>query len=390
MLLMPPNPEAKTVTARDASGDSPIGDRPDDALCWDAVQRRDPAFDGQFVYCVQSTGIYCRPICPSRRPRRDRVSFAPDPAAAEAAGYRPCSRCKPQADTSQEERALVEAICTVLDRDPEVTPTLDGLADEFGIDPHRLRRLFVRFMAISPHDFVAARRFARLRSLLRDGDAVTGALYEAGFGSSSRLYEAARRNLGMTPSTYRRGGKGKHIAFAIAPCRLGHILVARTDKGVAAVYLGDDPASLERELRAEYPSAEIARDPDGVEQAIATLVDYLDGRGPHPALPVDLQATAFQRQVWQTLQDIPYGETRTYKQVAEMIGKPNAVRAVGRACGSNPVSLTIPCHRVVGTGGGLHGYRWGLDRKRALLEIEAEASAARASTVGLGKSTKAG
>lgn len=345
---------------------------PNEEVCWQAVLSRDTHFDGRFVYCVQSTGIYCRPVCPSRRPRRDRVAYALTPASAEAAGYRPCSRCRPQTlDQGAQDRALIEELCSILDADSETTHTLESLAALVGREPHRLRRLFTRIMGISPRDFAAARRFERLRGLLRDGEPVAGALYEAGFGSSSRLYESAGKHLGMTPATYRKGGVGEAISYAVSETEIGFLLAAQTAKGVAAIYLGDDAQSLERELAAEYPRASLTRDDAALGSVLDALVAYLDGTGPHPALPLDLKATAFQWQVWQALMKIPYGETRTYKQVAETIGKPKAVRAVGRACGLNPVSLTIPCHRVVGSGGSLHGYRWGLERKKTLLEMEA-------------------
>ncbi len=338
---------------------------------WRAVEARNAAFDGAFVYAVASTGIYCRPSCPSRRPGRRRVTFFAAPEAAEHAGYRSCRRCRPRAIPARDARVeAVRRACRFIEAHDDGPPTLAALAADVGLSPYHLQRTFKRIVGVTPRQYADARRLGRLKTMLRAGDQVTGALYEAGYGSSSRLYERAPAQLGMTPATYRRGGAGARIGYAIAPCPLGRVLVAATARGISAVYLGDDEAALEAELRREYPAAEIARDDAGLGRWVAALVEHLDGRRPHLDLPLDVRATAFQRQVWEALQAIPYGATRSYGEIARAIGRPTAVRAVARACATNPVSVVVPCHRVVAADGGLAGYRWGTERKRALLAKE--------------------
>ena len=351
---------------------------------WLAVQSRNRVADGAFVYAVRSTGIYCRPSCPSRKPRRAHVLFFRVPADAERKGFRACRRCRPdEAKPADPHAADVARICryietTLADQGgDESSLTLAALASLSGLSAHSLERAFRRVTGITPRQYVDAHRMRRLKSRLKKGDDVTTALYEAGFGSSSRLYERAPQQLGMTPATYRRGGAGMEIHFTIAASPLGRVLVAATSRGVSAVYLGENDAKLESELRREYPHATIHRDRHGLENWVGKIVEHLSGRAPHLDLPTDVQATAFQRRVWEELRKIPYGTTRTYTQVARAIGKPNAVRAVARACATNPVSIVVPCHRVVREDGNLAGYRWGLSRKQALIEHEATTPAAR-------------
>jgi AraC family transcriptional regulator, regulatory protein of adaptative response / methylated-DNA-[protein]-cysteine methyltransferase len=344
---------------------------------WRDVQHRSATADGRFVYAVRTTKIYCRPSCPSKRPRRDRVVYFQGPREAEIAGYRPCRRCRPQMEPPQSEAArLVRQICSKIDEtlaaDPEARLTLSELGHSFGIKSHKMERLFRRILGITPKQFTDAQRMAQLKSKLRKGEKVTTAMYDAGYGSSSRLYERAPAQMGMTPATYRRGGAGMNINYTIVPCTLGRVLVAATSRGVSAVYLGDSDAPLEKALAEEYPRAEIHRDAKELGPWVRGIVEHLRGREPHIDLPLDVQATAFQRRVWQELRRIPYGATRSYREVARAIGKPRAIRAVARACATNPVSIVVPCHRVVREDGNLAGYRWGLGRKNALIAQERE------------------
>lgn len=342
---------------------------------WRAVLARDSQFDGAFVFAVRSTGIYCRPSCPSRRPRREHVVFFAAPDAAEHEGFRPCRRCRPRDAAVNIQAERVHRLCRFIETriaaDPESPLTLAALGAEVHLSPHHLERTFKRVMGITPRQYADAQRMRRLKARLKKGDNVTTALYEAGFGSSSRLYERAPAQLGMTPATYRRGGEGMRLGYTIVPCSLGRVLVAATEHGVSAVYLGDRDGPLERALAEEYPRAEISRNRNGMSEWVGAILRHLRGKEPHLNLPLDLQATAFQRRVWEELRRIPYGGTRSYSEVARAIGRPCAIRAVARACATNPVSIVVPCHRVVRGDGNLAGYRWGLDRKRALLEHEA-------------------
>jgi len=339
---------------------------------WRVVLARDGRYDGAFVYAVRSTGIYCRPSCASRRPRREQVTFFPIPEAAERAGFRACRRCRPaEANGADPAVALVREACRALDA--AEPPRLETLAGRLGTRPHRLVRAFKRVVGITPKAYGDARRVARFKHELKRRAHVSPAVYEAGYGSSSRAYERANAQLGMTPATYARGGVGTEIAYAVVPCPLGRLLIAATPRGVCHISLGAGAAALEAELAAEFPAARIRKDRAGLERWVAAILRHLDGREPHLDLPLDIRATAFQRRVWQELQSIPYGETRSYTDVARRIGRPTATRAVARACAMNPAALVIPCHRVVREDGDLGGYRWGLDRKRALLEREREA-----------------
>jgi AraC family transcriptional regulator, regulatory protein of adaptative response / methylated-DNA-[protein]-cysteine methyltransferase len=342
---------------------------------WQAVKQRRSTADGSFVYAVSSTGVYCRPSCPSKRPRPGHVLFFPGPREAEVAGYRACRRCRPQVPSPQGEAAtLVRQICQRIDEtlasDPESRLTLGELSGSFGLKPHKMERLFQRILGITPRQFTDAQRMAQLKSKLRKGEKVTTAMYDSGFGSSSRLYERAPKQMGMTPAEYRRGGAGMAISYTVAPSPLGRVLVAATERGVSAVYLGDSEGPLKKALEREYPRAEIRRDARGIGPWVREILRHLRGQEPHIDLPLDVQATAFQRRVWEELRRIPYGSTKSYTEVARAIGKPKAIRAVARACATNPVSIVVPCHRVVREDGNLAGYRWGLDKKQTLIARE--------------------
>src|SRR5213596_3412837 len=325
---------------------------------WRIVLARDRRYDGAFVYAVQSTGIYCRPSCPSRRPRRAQVAFFPVPEAAELAGFRPCRRCRPgEAAAPDPGVPLVRTVCLLIDAHPDRPASLAALSAQAGVTSHRLLRTFQRVLGISPRQYRDARRVDRFKAELRARGRVSPALYEAGYGSTSRVYERAHAQLGMTPATYGRGGAGTRIAFAVVPCALGRLLVAATARGICRVGIGDDAAALERGLRAEFPTAVIARDNATLRPWVAEITAHFDGRQPDLDLPLDLRATAFQRRVWEALRKIPYGSTSSYSAIARAIGKPRATRALARACATNPVAVVIPCHRVVSKGGDLGGYR---------------------------------
>jgi AraC family transcriptional regulator of adaptative response/methylated-DNA-[protein]-cysteine methyltransferase len=340
---------------------------------WSAVLTRDRRFDGAFVFGVRSTGVYCRPSCPARRPRRENVVFFPVPDAAEEAGFRSCKRCRPRDSAENPQAALVRRVCRHIDAHTDEPVTLESLGSAFGASPHHLQRTFKKLMGISPRQYADARRLGAFKARVKGGQDVTGATYEAGYGSSSRLYERADAQLGMTPATYRRGGRGMTISYTIVDSPLGRLLVGATDRGVSSVCLGDADAPLETALREEYPAASLHRDDTGLGQWVRGIVDLAAGRALKSELPVDIQATAFQRRVWEALRRIPRGQTRSYGEIARALGQPKAARAVARACATNPVALVIPCHRVVGERGALSGYRWGVERKRALLEREAKA-----------------
>lgn len=344
-----------------------------EAALWQAVLARDSQYDGIFVFAVRSTGIYCRPSCPSRRPRRERVQFFDQPAQAEAAGFRPCQRCHPdQATRPEPNLRLVQAVCRAIDERDDRPPTLAELGQQFGVSPYHLQRTFKRIVGVTPKQYAAAQRAERLKKHLKEKSTVTEAIYEAGFASSSSAYGEATGQLGMTPATYRRGGPATTVTYAISPCPLGYLLVAATGQGICAVRLGDSEAELAATLAGEFPAAQVERCDGDLEQWVASLLDYLSGVQPHLDLPLDVRATAFQRRVWHALQEIPYGSTRSYSAVAQAIGQPAAARAVARACAANPVALVVPCHRVVREDGSLGGYRWGIKRKEALLAQEAK------------------
>ena len=328
---------------------------------------RDARQDGRFVFAVRTTGIYCRPSCPSRRPRRDSVEFFSDPRQAERAGYRACLRCKPTEISAQVQ--VVTRARQLLDQ-AEGVLTLAELSRRVGVSPFHLQRLFKRATGLSPREYQTARRMQQVKHGLRKGDDVTTALYDAGFGSPSRLYEKSQQQLGMTPGVYRRGGAGMTIQYAIVPSPLGRVLVAATARGLCAVRFGESANELEGELRREFHAATMVRDDAGLQPYLAPLLASLRGERVTLDLPLDVRATAFQKKVWDELRRIPRGETRSYSQVAHAIGDDKAVRAVAQACASNPVAIAVPCHRVVRSDGELAGYRWGLARKKKLLRQE--------------------
>jgi AraC family transcriptional regulator of adaptative response/methylated-DNA-[protein]-cysteine methyltransferase len=340
---------------------------------WQAVLEKNSAFDGQFVYAVNSTGIYCRPSCASRRPRRDRVSFFKLPALAEESGFRACLRCKPNATGRDPQLKMAQEVCRIIEENHGDAITLAELSRRVGVSSFHLQRTFKSIMGITPKDYAAAQRVNRFKREVRGGEAITNAMYDAGFGSSSRLYESAAAQLGMTPATYGKGGRGVVINFAVAQTSLGQLLVAATNKGVCSVMLGDSESELKDDLAREFPAAEIQRDEKPLAASLNAIVGHLENKSPRLDLPLDIRATAFQRQVWEQLRAIPYGETYSYSDVAKAIGQEKAVRAVARACATNPVALVIPCHRVIREDKSLGGYRWGIERKKKLLAAEKEA-----------------
>ena len=343
---------------------------PDNSTAWRAVQQRDRRFDGQFVYGVSSTHIFCRPSCSSRRPTRSRVEFFTSPADAERAGYRACKRCRPTTAARSDIEIAVARAADYLARHRDERVTLSKLAREVGVSAFHLQRAFKRALGVSPREYHAAERRRVLTDRLRKGDTVSRATYEAGYGSSSRVYERSSRHMGMTPAALRKGAAGVRIQFAIVDSALGRLLAAYTERGVCSVKIGGDDRALQRDFRAEFPEAEIQAAGPAIHQWIASIVDSLRG-GDTRDIPLDARGTAFQWRVWKELQRIPRGTTLSYSDVARRIGKPRAVRAVAHACAKNPIALVIPCHRVVREDGSLGGYRWGLERKEALLELEA-------------------
>jgi AraC family transcriptional regulator of adaptative response/methylated-DNA-[protein]-cysteine methyltransferase len=337
---------------------------------YERMVARDRALDG-FVYVgVTSTGVYCRAgSCPSRTPKRANVRFYNSADAAEAAGFRACLRCKPR--ELEPQLAYVERACRYIEENIDEPITLEALGEAIGVSPTHLQRTFKRIVGVSPREYAARLRVSGVKTSLRNGADVTTAIYDAGFSSPSRLYERANSDLGMTPHTYRNGGNGQTITYALAEAPLGRVLVGMTDRGVCAVKLGDDDAMLEEDLLREFPSAAIHRGNGDHAEWVNAVVSTVSGDRPTTGIPLDIAATAFQQRVWDALKTIPAGETRTYSDVAEAIGNPAAVRAVAHACATNPVAVVVPCHRVVRSDGGLGGYRWGPDRKEALLAMEA-------------------
>ena len=365
-------PEVAEGSKPDMMDESKIGGSMSGAEFWKAVMARDRRWDGRFVFAVKSTGIYCRPSCPARRPSRRNVRFFARPEAAEQAGFRACRRCRPKEVPAGAESALVRRACQAIRKAQGQLLNLAQLAQACGVSASRLQRTFRTKIGITPRAYADAVRVSELKTSLRKGGNVTNSLYEAGYGSASRLYEKSNKQLGMTPATYGRGGRGMEIGFSIVDSPLGRLLVAGTERGISAVYLGDSDEKLEQELRQEYPAASIRENPSVVSRSVKNVVSRLSTRPNAADVPLDVQATAFQRKVWGKLQTIPFGSTRTYSQIAREIGRPSAVRAVARACATNPVSIVVPCHRVVREDGNLAGYRWGLDRKKALLDRERE------------------
>lgn len=338
---------------------------------WEAVQRRDARADGCFYYSVRSTGVYCKPSCASRLALRANVEFHASGAEAEAAGFRPCRRCKPdQPPLAERHAALTARICALIDA-AEEAPDLQQLAEASGISRFHLHRIFKAQTGITPKAYAAARRGGRVQAGLRSEASVTAAIYAAGFNSSARFYADAPARLGMTPGAYRGGGDGSAIRFAIAACSLGALLVAATTKGVCAILLGDDPDALARDLQDRFPKAELLGAEADFEQTVASVVALVEAPALGLALPLDVRGTAFQQRVWQALRGVPPGRTISYAELAALAGVPNGARAVAGACAANPLAVAIPCHRVVRNDGALSGYRWGVERKEALLKREA-------------------
>ena len=336
---------------------------------WTRVSARDRSADGRFVYAVTSTGVFCRPSCASRRARRERVRFFDSTGAAQQAGFRACLRCRPLEAAIDPWLARVERACRDIAR-ASAPPRLATLARAAGSSPYHFLRNFTRIVGVTPRAFADARRFEHVKRHLRTNSSVTTAFLAAGYESSSRFYEGAATRLAMTPSVYRVGGAGETIRYATAASPLGRVLIAATARGVCAVALGDDDAGLVASLRGEYPQAAVEKAPSALRTMLTQVTEHLAGRLPRLDLPIDVRATAFQRQVWDALKAIPAGDTRTYAEVAKAIGRPTASRAVARACASNPVALVVPCHRVVPAAGGPGGYRWGRERKARLLARE--------------------
>jgi AraC family transcriptional regulator of adaptative response/methylated-DNA-[protein]-cysteine methyltransferase len=331
--------------------------------------------DGVFFVAVKTTGIYCRPSCSARKPKRENVVFMTDCDAAEAAGFRACKRCHPRLATTDGAAELVGRVCEYLDADSEDALPLPAVARRLGVSAAQLQRTFKRALGVTPQQYAEARRLERLKGGLRDGRSVTDAMYDAGYSSSSRLYESAGERLGMTPATYRKGGRGVRIRYHIFGSPLGRMLVAGTDRGVCAVHLADSDAELGVALRGEFREALIEPDGGEMQEYVTQILDHLTGVRPRMDIPLDIQGTAFQMRVWKALSEIGYGATKTYGEVAAEIGSPGAMRAVGNACHNNPVPIIIPCHRVVAAGGKLGGYGGGIERKKRLLETESRVAA---------------
>src|SRR2546425_2474600 len=337
---------------------------------WHAVEARDAGYDGMFVFAVSSTGIYCRPSCPARRPRRQSVTFYRQPDEAEKAGYRACLRCRPRAIAGNPQIEMVKAVCRYVEQRLDEPITLARLGTAFHQSPFHLQRTFKAVLGITPRAYADSCRLNQLKSNLRAGHSVTRAMYDAGYSSSSQLYERTASQLGMTPDKYRRGAIAAPIRYTLSDSPLGRMLVAATEKGICAIQFAVSDEELDQGLKHEFPFAIRRRDDSGMREWKEDLLRHMRGQKLNASLPLDIQATAFQRRVWTYLQSIPFGSTKSYSQVAKAIGQPTATRAVARACATNQVAVAIPCHRVVREDGGMGGYRWGIDRKKALLEME--------------------
>jgi AraC family transcriptional regulator of adaptative response/methylated-DNA-[protein]-cysteine methyltransferase len=338
---------------------------------WAAVVARDATADGAFYYAVRTTGVYCRPSCPARQARRENVEFHLTTAAAEQAGFRPCKRCRPtEASLGERRAAIVAEACRAIEAADEV-PDLDHLAAAAQLSRFHFHRVFRAVTGVTPAAYARGHRARRMRDELTRTPTVTDAIYTAGFGSSGRFYASAPQVLGMTPTEYREGAPAAEIRFAVGACSLGSILVAASERGVCAILLGDDPQALVRDLEDRFPRARLCGGDAPFERWVAAVVGFVEAPRLGLELPLDIRGTAFQQRVWQALRSIPVGSTASYQQIAEVVGDPRAVRAVARACAANPLAVAIPCHRVVRRDGGLAGYRWGVERKRALLRREA-------------------
>jgi len=357
-----PKPVTRPLT--DAVTDSADDQR------WSAVVARDAARDGAFVFAVSTTGVYCRPSCPARRPRRENVRFFVAPEQAEQAGYRACLRCRPKSVSGNAQSDGAKAICRFIEQHLDEPVTLARLGEEFHQSPFHLQRRFKAVLGITPREYAESCRMRLLKRNLQAGDSVTRAMYDAGYGSSSRLYEKTASQLGMTPDKYRRGAIAAAIRYTCADSPLGRMLIAATERGVCAIQFARSDGELLEGLKREFPFAVRKVDEGGLKSWAGELLKHMRGKDLDSSLPLDIRATAFQRRVWAYLQSIPFGATRSYSQVAKGIGRPTAVRAVARACATNPVAVAIPCHRVVREDGSMGGYRWGIERKKTLLEME--------------------
>jgi AraC family transcriptional regulator, regulatory protein of adaptative response / methylated-DNA-[protein]-cysteine methyltransferase len=338
---------------------------------WALVERRDPQSDGVFYYSVRTTGVYCRPSCAARLARPENVQFHATCEDAEKAGFRPCKRCKPNEPPAAEQQAAkIAQVCRLIEKSEE-TPGLEQLAKYAGLSRYHFHRVFKAITGLTPKAYAAAHRTERVRRKLGKSDTVTEAIYDAGYNSNGRFYEASNEILGMTPSNYRAGGASAEIRFAVGECSLGSILVATSDRGVCAILLGDDPDALTRELQDQFAQANLIGGDKQFEQLVSKVIGFVEAPALGLALPLDVRGTAFQQRVWQALRKVPAGSTASYTDIAKRIGSPNSVRAVAHACAANVLAVAIPCHRVVRNDGALSGYRWGVERKRFLLEREA-------------------
>lgn len=358
------NPAGQTKT----SGDDPYQN--DDAR-WRAVLKRDGRADGVFFYAVRTTGVYCRPNCAARGPRRENVGFFDSCREAEAAGFRPCLRCKPdRPDVGREQIALIEQACRWIETAEEM-PLLNELAERAGFSAYHFHRLFKRYTGVTPKAYGQAHRGRKMRARLRQGDTVTDAIYEAGYQAGSRFYEESKSRLGMTPTQLKKGGAGLMIRYTITRCLLGPILIAATEEGICLIHFGENSAQLQQTLLQYFPKAALRDSDERFGRWVRQILEAMTrGEAPSSDLPLDIRGTAFQQRVWQALRDIPAGEKASYAEVAAKIGRPRAVRAVAQACAANNLAVVVPCHRVVRSDGSLSGYRWGSERKAALLERE--------------------
>lgn len=339
--------------------------------CWQAVLERNGSSDGKFVFAVSSTGVYCRPSCPSKRPKRENVTFFRKPQDAESAGFRECLRCRPKAIAGNPRQELIKSVCRYIEQHLDEPVTLGRLGVEFRQSPFHLQRTFKTVLGITPKQYADSCRMRGFRQKLKAGHSVTRAMHDAGYSSTSRLYSRTSAELGMEPAKYRRGAIATPIRYSFSESPIGRMLIAATDKGICSIQFADSDEELEQGLKQEFPFALRRRDDSGMATLAGQVVQRISGVESSASLPLDIQATAFQRRVWSYLQSIAFGKTRSYTQVAKAIRRPSAVRAVARACATNPVAIAIPCHRVLRSSGDLGGYRWGLERKKALLEIEA-------------------
>ncbi len=337
-------------------------------IYWQAVKNNDARFNGAFVYGVKTTKIYCKPSCSSRQPKRENVKFFASFENAEAKGFRACQRCQPKTENVNPQAEIVLRACEILETEEQIT--LEDLSAKLNLSAAHLQKTFKEIIGVSPKKYAEQKRLEKFKNGLKKGNEVTEAMYESGYGSSSRLYENVSEKLGMTPAIYKKGGKDMKIEYAVTDCELGKMLVARTEKGICSVSFGDDNETLFGNLQKEFSKAEIVENDKNLKVFVEAILANLAGNNKILDLPLDLQATAFQMRVWEALRKIPYGETVSYSEIAEKLGNKNAVRAVATACASNRVALVIPCHRVIGKNSELSGYRWGVGRKKAILEKE--------------------